>query len=202
MIKHFIFDFGNVLTKYDFLDYAEKISGSKEGAKIIVDNTFHSPDWKYYDAGLIEEDELIKRCQPYVPEKYREHLATVVKTFEQAFVQYDDMIPVLRALKAKGYTTYLLSNFPKGKFEQVADICPILDLIDNPVVSYKIKMKKPDAEIYNYLLDTYSVKADECLFADDSDYCIKGAEAVGIKAHLFTTAENYLKCLNELNVEL
>lgn len=202
MIKHFIFDFGNVLTQYDFLDYAEKISGSKEGAKIIVDNTFLSPDWKYYDAGLIEEDELIKRCQPHVPEEYRAHLATVVKTFERAFVQYDDMIPVLRALKAKGYTTYLLSNFPKGKFEQVADICPILELIDNTVVSYKIKMKKPDAEIYQYLLDTYAVKADECLFADDTEYCIKGAEAVGIKTHLFTTAEKYLECLRELGVEL
>ena len=46
-------------------------------------------------------------------------------------------------------------------------------------------MVKPNAEIFEYILKKYSLKAEECVFIDDSEKNIVGCEAVGIKGYLF-----------------
>ncbi len=200
MIKNFIFDFGNVLTRYDMRAYADKLAKNSEGGKIILENSFGAAEWKKYDAGLINENELLESITPRVPEKYRKALKELVCTFENAFEQYDEMVPVLEKLKQKGFNTFLLSNFPAVKYEQVAKKCPILDLIDNKVVSYKIKLIKPNSDIYEYLLKTYSLDRNECLFADDYIKCVEGAKQCGIHAHLFTTADNYISHLKDIGI--
>lgn len=202
MIKNFIFDFGNVLTKYDFIEYAMNFTNDRETAETVFQYTFHSPEWKKYDAGDVSEDEVIALLKSHAPEKYHDGIDKLVRTFEKAFVQYDDMLPVLKKLKEKGYRTFLLSNFPKGKYEQVAEHCPILDYIDDIVVSYKIHLVKPNRDIYEYVLNTFGLTADECLFADDAPYCIDGACKVGIHGHVFTTADEYIKCIKNLGVNL
>ena len=46
-------------------------------------------------------------------------------------------------------------------------------------------MVKPSHEIYRYLLDTYGLKAEECIFVDDNAANIAAGEAVGIRGYLF-----------------
>lgn len=44
---------------------------------------------------------------------------------------------------------------------------------------------KPDKNIYEYLLSSYSLKKEECLFVDDTEKNIIGAQTVGISGYLF-----------------
>jgi putative hydrolase of the HAD superfamily len=46
-------------------------------------------------------------------------------------------------------------------------------------------MVKPSAEIFEHLLNKYSLKAEDCLFIDDSAKNTDGAKSVGINAYLF-----------------
>jgi 2-haloacid dehalogenase len=46
---------------------------------------------------------------------------------------------------------------------------------------------KPDPAIYRLLLDRNGLEASSCLFIDDSPKNVAGAEAVGMKAHHFTS---------------
>ena len=46
-------------------------------------------------------------------------------------------------------------------------------------------MVKPHAEIYEYLLNTYKLKAEECIFIDDRLDNIEAGEKLGIKGYLF-----------------
>jgi 2-haloacid dehalogenase len=58
------------------------------------------------------------------------------------------------------------------------------------VVSGEEKLLKPDPAIYYLALDRFSLRAQDALFIDDRQINVDGAEAVGMRAHLFTTAED------------
>lgn len=46
-------------------------------------------------------------------------------------------------------------------------------------------MLKPQREIYQLLLDTYGLQAEECLFIDDSPLNVEGACCAGIRGIVF-----------------
>lgn len=50
------------------------------------------------------------------------------------------------------------------------------------VVSAHIKMIKPNKDIYEYFLNKFDLKADECLFIDDNINNVNAALDIGIKA--------------------
>ena len=53
------------------------------------------------------------------------------------------------------------------------------------MISWQEKVLKPDARIYNILLDRYGLEASECVFLDDTPENIDGAAAVGMKGIVF-----------------
>ncbi|HEV2080724.1 MAG TPA: HAD family phosphatase [Allosphingosinicella sp.] len=57
------------------------------------------------------------------------------------------------------------------------------------VVSGEEKLLKPDPGIYYLALDRFGLKPQQALFIDDRQVNVEGARAVGMQAHLFTTAE-------------
>ena len=200
MIKNFIFDFGNVLTKYDISEYIEKLCGERRDG--ILNYVFTGKNWKMFDAGLIDHEQMKALAKSEAPQHYHDTIDTLIDTFPEAFEQYDEMLPVLKKLKESGYKTFLLSNFPKGSYEQTAKNCPILDFIDEKVVSYKLHIAKPDKEIFEYVLDEYGLCANECLFADDYEINVNAARSLGINGHVFTTADEFIKCLRSFDIEI
>ncbi|MCH7535594.1 MAG: HAD family phosphatase [Bacteroidetes bacterium] len=58
------------------------------------------------------------------------------------------------------------------------------DLFDHVYYSYEIGMRKPNADIYNHLLDDQSIVAEECLFIDDLQHNIDGAAQLNFKTQL------------------
>ena len=48
------------------------------------------------------------------------------------------------------------------------------------VVSSDYLMLKPDEKIYRNFLEEYGLKADECLFVDDREENVIGAQSVGM----------------------
>jgi putative hydrolase of the HAD superfamily len=55
------------------------------------------------------------------------------------------------------------------------------DLFDKTYFSFKIGMRKPDKEIFEYVLKENNIEAKECLFIDDSKEHIETAEKLGIQ---------------------
>ena len=77
------------------------------------------------------------------------------------------------------------------------------DEIFNPIViSGYFGVKKPDAEIYKILLDKLNSPAEECLFIDNNQDNIDGAQSVGIQTILFENAEQLRKELLVLGIEV
>ena len=59
--------------------------------------------------------------------------------------------------------------------------------LEGIVVSAEVGLLKPYPEIYLKLLETYGLKAEECVFVDDHAENTVGSEAVGIKGITFTS---------------
>ena len=63
-------------------------------------------------------------------------------------------------------------------------------MMDGGILSYKVKMTKPDPKIYELLLSEYNLKADECIFIDDTLRNVEAAEKLGIHGVRFISQED------------
>ena len=80
-------------------------------------------------------------------------------------------------------------HWPRFKF---------LPIADGLFISGYEKITKPDPEIYRLLESRFGIKLEECLFVDDRQVNIDGAEAVGMQAVLFTGYDDIVKRFDEL----
>ena len=100
----------------------------------------------------------------------------------------DDTVAILRELKERGTPLYALSNWSAEMFPFAEAKFEWLDLFDGVVVSGRVKMVKPDRDIYDYLLSTYDLRAQDVFFIDDNVPNIIAARSYGIRAHRFEGA--------------
>ena len=75
-----------------------------------------------------------------------------------------------------------------------------MPLMDGGILSYKVKLTKPDPEIYKLLLSMYSLKAEECVFIDDTPKNVDAAMKLGIKGIVYKTHEQAAGDLDKIVV--
>lgn len=186
MIKNVIFDIGNVLVNFRWPELLCELGIKKETREILARTVFASPWWAELDRGVYEEAEVV--------EKFREANRDNLDEFELMWANRGRLVepfaysvPWIAQLKARGVNIYLLSNYPKDIFTLHAKCgCfPFLDMVDGRVVSAFVRMVKPDAEIYEYLMKEYSLAACECVFIDDREENVEAAQALGMKGIVF-----------------
>lgn len=198
MIKNIILDIGNVLVDFRYHDYMTELGFSEEVMKAMEERVILNDLWDQLDLGIRDEEEIINEMFTRVPEYEKEcrvffdNIINIVKT-------YDYAESWVKQLKTKGYKVYLLSNYPRSLFTlHEKSSFSFAKYVDGKVVSAFIKMSKPDARIYNYLLEQYTLKPEECLFFDDRQINIDAAVKCGFNAHLFTTYEDAVNTIDKL----
>ena len=191
MIDTIIFDFGDVLEKIDYISLAAEYTGDRISAKKLFDSAVLTEHWRLYDAGINTQAQLIELLKAELDRSMHTALEQFVTNIHRACTPYTEMYDVVKDLKQRGKKIYLLSNFPEGVFERVAEPNRTLDFFDGLIVSYKLKMAKPEKQIFEYVLNEYNLKAENCLFVDDTLKNIEVAKSLGFNTHHFTTAENF-----------
>jgi putative hydrolase of the HAD superfamily len=93
-------------------------------------------------------------------------------------------------LKERGVRLALFSNAP---VEVAAGIvgAPWMASFSRKFFSCDLRAVKPEPAAYNAVLEGLDVRADEVLFVDDRPVNVAGAEAVGIRAVLFESPEQF-----------
>ncbi len=123
--------------------------------------------------------------------------------------RWHDMVPgevpgtvaLLEALRTRDVPLYAITNFSVEKFAEAQARFPFLRGFRDVVVSGAERLLKPDPAIYRLLLDRNGLEAAGCLLIDDSEKNVRGAEAVGMRAHHFRGAprlEDELRALGLL----
>jgi putative hydrolase of the HAD superfamily len=89
-------------------------------------------------------------------------------------------VKVLARVKAAGFKTLLLSNTDPERFGFVLSRFPEIGLFDGFVLSYELKLLKPDPAIYLAAARLGGCDPHECVFIDDMEENVKGAIEAGL----------------------
>lgn len=201
MIKTVIFDIGNVLVDFCWEPFFRSFGFSEEVVSRIASATVKSPDWAELDRGVLTEEEVISRFVKNAPEQ-EEEIRQIMENVNGILHLREYAIPWIQELKAKGYQVLVLSNL----YNKVERECPedmvFLKETDGGILSYQEKLIKPMPAIYWTLLERYELKAEECVFIDDSAENIAAAEKMGIHGIVFKTREQVVGELENLGVKL
>lgn len=195
-IKNIILDMGNVLLDFNPDFSLDNLCKSEEAKVIIRKELFGGEEWVKGDLGIIKNEERFELVKKRIPEKYHAELEKCVNEWDICMKPLEGAKDFCIYLKENGYRLFLLSNacnkfydyFPK-QFD--------MTLFDGIVVSSDIHIIKPDAKIYNYLLEKFSLKAKECLFIDDRADNVEGAKTVGMHGFQFKNDYEAVKKLLE-----
>lgn len=199
MIKNVIFDIGNVLVDFRWRVLMEDLKLPKEVQAVFAETVFGSRWWGELDRGIYEESEILKHFR----EDNKEHLDAfnlVWDNRDQLVESYAYAVQWIEQLKAAGLKVYLLSNYPKDIFTLHTERgrFPFLDKVDGKVVSGFVRMVKPDADIYEFLLSEYDLEASESIFIDDREDNVETAKALGMKGIVFRSYEQACGELGEM----
>ena len=99
----------------------------------------------------------------------------------------DGTAAILYDLHERNVPLFAITNWNGDKFRETRPRFPFLGLFRDIVVSGDEGLLKPDAPIYQLLLDRNGLSAGDCLFIDDNAANVARAEALGMKAHHFTS---------------
>jgi HAD superfamily hydrolase (TIGR01509 family) len=94
---------------------------------------------------------------------------------------YDDAIPFLEMLRARGIATAFVSNCGEDT-RPLLGYLGVSTLVDSLVLSCEVGSSKPAAPIYIRALDELGVAAADAVFVDDQPAYCAGATALGISA--------------------
>lgn len=201
MIRNIIFDMGMVLIDFRWKQLYEEMGLTGEKFERMANATVLNPVWNEFDRGIWTDEMMLEafiKNDPGLEPEIRQMMGECFKGFLKKFDYTDKW---LDDLKAKGYKLYILSNFSGKAFVECADQLDYVSKVDAAVISYRVKMIKPDPAIYRYIIDTYSLDPAETVFIDDNADNIKAAEEFGINGILFTSKEQADAELYKLGVK-
>jgi len=187
MIKNIIFDYGNVLLNWNPYFQFEPFFADKQKCKYFLEEILTSEWYDEEDIGT-PLDEVVEKWSARYPE-FADAFQFYVDGFEDSIRgEMPGMYELISDLKQRGYRIWGLSNWSWELFQRILPKYRIFSLMEGMVISGKVGMIKPNSDIYEYFLDRYSLKAEECVFIDDRPENIVGAALVGIKGIVFKDA--------------
>lgn len=194
-----VFDLGKVLLRWDPRLLFRKVFDDEEKMEWFLANVCDL-DWILArDKGSSFAEGARQSSEQY-PE-----FAFALQAFDKRWHEtLPGVIPetaaILRQLHADGVPLYAITNFNDEKFDETLPRIPELALFRDIVVSGHEKMLKPDAEIYALFLKRNSLQAADCLFIDDNAGNVRGAEAVGMLGHHFTSPQGLAAALQRMSL--
>jgi 2-haloacid dehalogenase len=189
VINTIIFDLGAVLIDWNPDYMYRNVFADKQQMRDFLANVTTS-DWnEEQDAGrsLHEGTEWLVAQHPHHEENIRAFYGRWIEMLGDAF---EGTVEIFKELKESGkYRIYALTNWSAETFPMAQEKFEFLGWFDGIVVSGAEKMRKPEPEFYQILLDRYNVNPAESLFIDDNYRNILAAEKLGINCIHFTSAE-------------
>ncbi len=201
MIKHIIFDLGQVLVKVDINPFIYEFSKVFKIEPKELKKTENDGVYLDFQVGKINGEDFHRLiCEHYNHFISMNQLKAIWGSMLVGEVEGTAVI--LKMLYKKRYALSLLSNTDPWHFEYCEKIVPDLDKFRHKFLSYDLKMKKPDAEIFLNVAEKLEAKPEQCLFIDDLEQNVASAKGLNFQTILFQNADQLRRELLDLSVEL
>lgn len=185
-VKNIIFDFGGVILNIDYklTEAAFARLGLTDFARIYSQASQNNL-FDVFEKGLIPSSQFRIEIRKYIgdasDEQIDEAWNSMLLDLPEERIRLLDMLKKTHRLfllsntneiHFTAFTAYINDKFKRDVFS---------DVFEKAYVSHKLKMRKPDPEIFKFVLAENKLKEDETLFIDDSIQHIEGAKQLGIK---------------------
>jgi putative hydrolase of the HAD superfamily len=199
LIKNIIFDIGRVLLEFNPKEYLLEKYKDAPLAEELHSAIFGSSEWLDLDIGSISNEKAIEIFSKRHTGR-EAYIEEIMEDWPNILLPIDGTVKLLERLKQKNYKIILLSNFHLKAFEIIYERYSFFKLADEMIISAKVNLLKPHKEIYKHMLKNLDLKAEECLFIDDTFVNIEGAEKLHINGIQFEDPEQLEKELKNLNL--
>lgn len=192
MFKNIVFDFGGVLLDWNPHYLYDPYFGDVEKAEWFLTHIC-TYEWNaQHDNGkpIAEGTAELIALHPEWEKEIRMYYDEFMKMMGG---QIPGMEELVKKLKANGQRVFGLSNWSVETFALVRPVYPVLDLMEDMVISGVEKVMKPDHRIFELALDRFGIKAEETIFIDDNPNNVKAANELGIHGILFQSREQLEK---------
>ena len=197
MIKNVVFDFGQVMVRFEPSYMVSRYVSNKEDAALLEEVIFDRLYWDKLDAGAISDKEVVQLSKERLPERLHGYVEDIYYNWIYNIPEIEGMREVVRYVKEKyGARVFLLSNISEYFAAHESEI-PVLSEFETRIYSALCGSVKPSKEIFEYLCNTCNIIPAETVFIDDNEKNIAGAEGFGITGYLFDgNAERLRKYLD------
>lgn len=189
-----VFDLGGVVVRWDPDAIISSVFRDPAVQSKVKDAVFSHADWLELDRGTLGRDEAIARAAKRTGISVSD-ITRLLHAVPPSLAVFPDTVALLRRLKRKGHPLYCLSNMHFASIEYLEQKETFWDLFDGRVISCRLQLCKPEAGIYEHLLQTYGLKPAQTVFIDDVQKNLDAAAKVGIRTIRF---ENASQCEREL----
>jgi len=186
-IKNIIFDLGNVIIELD-IEASNQAFIQLLGTQThkFFDQLQSKGVFQDFEKGNIDADEFVHFIQSLSNKEVSSE--SIIKAWNSMLLDIPEIrFDLLKNIKGN-YRTFCLSNtnqlhanFIYGDLYKTKGMKRLDPLFEKVYLSHEIGMRKPDIEIFQFVLDQNEIKASETLFIDDTEGHLKSAALLGIK---------------------
>jgi putative hydrolase of the HAD superfamily len=189
MIKSIIFDCFGVLTEDGWLAFMAQYATDENAEALRYAN-------HQMDKGLISYDELLETvCSTTSAPRDVAH-----KLITTTHHPNEPLFALIHQLKERGYILGVISNVGAPLSEYLPK--EYLTIFDAAALSYQVGAIKPDPRIYQAYLEKVNLVPTECIFIDDREPNVVGAQDVGMGGIVYTTVNNLVTQLANFGVSV
>lgn len=181
-----IFDLGRVVVSWDPVGIVSSVRGP-EGAAQLAERLFNHQDWLEVDRGTMSLHTMARQAERRTGLSAAENLA-ILQAVPPSLLPDPAMLTLMAELHGAGHLLYALSNMGHASIDWLEQHQDFWRFFSGKVVSARVRMMKPEPDIYRYLLVSFDLQAEQCLFIDDSPANVTAAQALGIGGLVFTDA--------------
>lgn len=194
-----VFDLGGVLLRWNPKAVIAKYFFDQNEQDIVEKKIFGHHDWLELDRGTLPLEEAISRAVART-ELEEKSIARFLNFFSVELSPEPDVLSIVQKLyDSQQHKLYVLSNMHLSAVDYIEREYNFWYFFEGIVFSSRLRMIKPDPEIYHHLLKKYDLRAEDSIFIDDREENIVTAEELGFKTIRFQDAS---QCEVELKAKL
>jgi putative hydrolase of the HAD superfamily len=198
MIKHIIFDLGNVLIDIHPERALQQFSKRCAFTIDTVREFFKSPIYWDHMAGLYPPETFYRKVIETYPcqlsqEEFKEIWNTVIGLAKIGIE------PLIHKLK-KDYVLSVCSNTDPWHWEKVEQEVSFISSFQYYFLSFQMRKTKPDPEVFSMIPEKLECTADECIFIDDTSVNIEQASQSGFNTILASNSNEISEGLKKMKI--
>lgn len=183
----YIFDMGNVIIDIDFkrvLSVWSNLSGKPLSE--LSSDFIHGETFKQHECGKISDVEFAEAINDQLDMSLS--FDEFAEGWQAIFISVrPDVIDIMNRLREQGHSVVVLSNTNRLHQDYWPQHYPeIAASADFLYLSQDLGLRKPDPDIYQYVLETEEFEPQDAVFFDDVRENVDTAVALGIKGVLVT----------------